>query len=182
MKKEEFKQDPLEAFISRHRDRFDDESPSPDVWDGIVDQTEIRSTPVRRIGVGWIRAVAAALLLLVGMGLGIFIMKNTMQVGQPFADQSGLGELEEYYYNEVNQLFVQLASNPNYEAIRDEMTRIDEEIDLLKTDLEAVPLQSKESVLQSIISAYENKIMMLETIMEHSKPYKERTYEEPVKM
>jgi hypothetical protein len=58
----------LEKFVQDHRDRFDDESPAPELWDRIRDRMEggeekkkapVRSLPLRR----WLSAAAAVALV-----------------------------------------------------------------------------------------------------------------------
>lgn len=177
-----FEKDGLEDFIARHRDRFDDEKPSSKVWEGIVDEIGQPTAKVRRISPRWLRAIAAVGLLVLGAGIGAFVVIQNLGSHNSYAETAGLGELEDYYYQEVSQMVMQLASNPDLSAIKNELNRIDTDIADLKMELNSVPLQSKEHVLQSIISAYDNKVQMLERIMEHSKPFEERTHEEPVNM
>ncbi|MDP4214041.1 MAG: hypothetical protein Q8926_15600 [Bacteroidota bacterium] len=65
----------LEKFVQDHRDQFDDESPSPELWDKIRDrvqpgadpkeekkETPVRSLPFKR----WLSAAAAVVLVCVG--------------------------------------------------------------------------------------------------------------------
>jgi len=182
MNRQDFEHDDLERFIASHRDLFDDEKPSAKVWTGIVEELGESSAKTRRISTRWVRAVAAVGLLVLGAGIGAFVVMQNVQMDNTYAENAGLGELEDYYYQEVNQMVLQLSSNPDLASIKDELQRIDTDINELKKELKSVPVQSKEHVLQSIISAYDNKVQMLERVMEHSKPFEQRTHEAPVNM
>ncbi len=182
MDKRRMEMDGLEKFIADQRGQFDEEKPSAKVWEGIVDELEVPQAKVRKISPNWLRAIAAVGLLLLGAGIGAFAVVQNLENRDTYAESAGLGELEDYYYQEVNQMVLQLASNPDFRSIQEELSRIDGDISELKRELKLVPVQSKEQVLQSIISAYDNKVQMLERVMEHSKPFEQRTHEAPVNM
>ena len=164
--------DRLEKFVSNHREAFDDERPSFKVWADIEKQLKQKDKTKKGL---WFWSIAASMLLLVGMFLGILVYPKIYEYQQLQA----LNQSEEfdgmsgYFDGEIEALFVQLKGDVQSEGLKAELNVIDQQIQKLKVDLIHAPKNSKEIIFQAIIESYETKVKLLETAIERKKEIKE---------
>ena len=161
----------LESFIKENRPKFDSERPSLKVWANIErglirDRRKLRSRKFV-----W-RSVAASLLLLIGVGLGLMIYPRILerQALQAIHESTELNEMEIFFGQEVNVRLAALSTETMDEEIMTSLRETDREIKKLKLDIIYAPKSSREEILAAIIAAYETKIYILQTALERVSP------------
>ncbi|MCB0685435.1 MAG: hypothetical protein KDC53_02885 [Saprospiraceae bacterium] len=163
--------DRLEKFILDHRDAFDEERPSFKLWADIEKGMKKKN---RQKILSWQWSIAASLLLVVGMFLGMLVYPRIYEYRQLQA----LNQSEEFdgmtgYFNgEIESLFVELKDDEQKTALKEELDVIDNQINKLKLDLIHAPKNSKELIFQAIIESYETKVNLLETAINRKKEVK----------
>ena len=154
----------LEEFIKQHRDDFDDEKPSLEVWSVISEQVN-KSHPSRKIS--WLRYAAAGGMLLIGVALGMFLYPNIVDQSrfQAHSEGKNLAEIEQYFAQQEAAHTRQLEGF--VQATEDEwdLMQIDETIKDLKGQLVNAPKSARDKLIEAIITTYETKIALLETII-----------------
>ena len=164
--------DRLEKFIVEHRDAFDDERPSLKVWADIERQLKKQSKMSdSRL---WIWSVAASILLILGMFLGMLAYPKLYEYQQlqVFNQSEDFNGMEGYFNDEVEALFMQLKGDAQAKSIEDELSKIDNQIERLKIELIHSPKKSKEILFQAIIESFEAKVNLLETAIKRKKEVK----------
>ncbi len=93
-------QDNLEKFIKKHRDEFDDLTPSDSLWKGINKELSQEHKNSNQI---FFWKVAAIILFTFSLGLTLFINKNMLQTEEQVAvyDDEFM-ETENYYTSVIN--------------------------------------------------------------------------------
>jgi len=164
--------DRLEKFVLNHREAFNDERPSFKVWADI--EKQLKRKDKRKKGL-WFWSIAASMLLLVGMFLGILVYPKIYEYQQLQAlDHSEeFDGMAGYFDGEIEALFVQLKGDDQSQILKDELNTIDRQIQNLKVDLIHAPKNSKEIIFQAIIESYEAKVNLLETAIDRKKEVKE---------
>ncbi|NND33294.1 MAG: hypothetical protein HKN76_11950 [Saprospiraceae bacterium] len=166
------KKDKLEEFISMHREAFDDERPSFKVWADIEARIQNKKNPKSII---WPLAIAASLLLLLGIALGVLIYPklNEYQEMQAYAQVKDLNGAEHYFDSQVDALLVELKGDEmQINSLNEELSRIDRQVADLKDQLADAPVKSKEKIYEAIIASFEAKIELLETAVNREKEFK----------
>ena len=163
-------QDSFEKFITQYREAFDSERPSLKTWT-TIEKSIPKYSPKRRRLI-WIRSVAAVGLLVLGIGVGYFITPKIFQDRQLYALNTSpeIVDMETYFIGEIDQRFMVLANNPNLPELKEELDRIDLNIEDLKIDLLNAPTHSKDRILEAIIASYETKVQLLETAIDQNQP------------
>jgi hypothetical protein len=166
--------DPLEQFIGAHRDEFDSESPSPALWERIMsesapaplDQAPLRLTWVRRIS----RVAAAIVLLVSGVGLGIWYSSHTQSAGMRLSEVSPeYAELEQHYQRDIankREQLVQLTSNnSSSQDLLGDIDLMDKAMQELQIELANLPASNREQVVRAMIDNYTTKAKILERVL-----------------
>ncbi len=162
--------DPLEDFIRDNRDAFDTEYPGLGIWNQIERQLPAQPKGLQRRLQAPIWRVAAAVVLLlfaggiIGRQLGMQAMEEQQAaVIQQLAPD--FPELERYYEQEIRQRYAQLT---HYEAtpnIEQDLQAIDREMDKLRKDLLAAPVEERAFIVENLINSYRLKLQILERIL-----------------
>ncbi len=162
------KEDSLERFIGDHRGRFDDERPSLKVW-ADIDRALSRKEKGRFNLWRW--SVAASVLLLIGIALGVILAPRFHQYQSLMAlEQSEeFNGMQKYYNGEVEALFIRLGGDQQVDEVKVELSNIDQQINDLKVELSTAPKKSRELVMEAIISLYEAKVELLEKALDRKK-------------
>lgn len=164
-------EDRLEKFIQENREGFDDAVPNLKVWaqiDKELSQPKVQKTTrpafaIRR----WASIAAAGLLLLtVGTLFGIQITKS--QYGA-FTEVSALmdefGEMESFYQNEITKKVSLLEDYKMEKAVESDLNQLESFLSDLKTELDQAPEESKESIVNAMITNYKTRLDILERIL-----------------
>jgi hypothetical protein len=119
-------------------------------------------------------SIAAGVLLLLGMGIGVLISPriSDYQEQQAYQQSKDLDGLEHYFEGEVKALLVELAGDSQVNNLKMELTRIDAQIGALKSELALAPKKSKERIYEAIIASFEAKIDLLENAVSREKERK----------
>jgi hypothetical protein len=163
--------DKLEKFILQNRDDFDQERPSFKVWADIEGSLQ-KNRNVRPLR--WLWSTAAAVLLLLGMGIGLMVYPKIYEYQelQAYNQSKDLEGVEHYFNGEVDALLVELSGDPQVNNLTLELRRIDTQIATLKEDLAQAPKKSKEKIYEAIIATFEAKIELLQTAVSREKEIK----------
>lgn len=160
----------LDRFIHNHRDEFDSDEPSPQVWNRVQERisgtAKSRFTPIH-----WIRwSAAAAILVLVGAGALYWFNRKPVttteitkgpEINTVTADSALLNEINPAYAKEVYH-FTQLIElkqgelkqiekeNPQlYSQFITDINELDSSYNVLKQELPANP--NRERLLEAMI-------------------------------
>ncbi len=152
----------IEQFIRENRAAFDSEIPSPTIWKGVE-----KTLPRKRIGMYRVLRMAAAVALI--LGLGIVIGKYMTPASEQELALSDISqeyaELEDFYTQKINQKIDLLkAQKPNDKALAD-IEELEKEFDLLKKELRSTPIND-EQIIHAMIENYRTKIDILERVLE----------------
>jgi hypothetical protein len=163
--------DKLEKFILQNREEFDQERPSFKVWADIERRLQEKK---KGRSVRWLWSVAAGVLLLVGMGIGLMVYPKIYEYQelQAYSQAKDLQGVEHYFDHEVDALLVELSGDPQVINLTLELQLIDKQIVTLKDDLAQAPKKSKEKIYEAIIASFEAKIELLQTAVNREKGIK----------
>jgi len=151
----------LEQFVQQNREAFDTEMPPSRVW-GEVEKT----LPRKRVRIMRIARMAAAVILL--LGLGIVVGRYAAPQSEEQLALSDISkeyaELELFYTQKINQKISLLkAEKPNEKALSD-IRELEQEFELLKKELHQNST-SDEQVIHAMIENYQTKIHILERVL-----------------
>jgi len=159
--------DNLEKFITNNRGQFDTKVPNPKIWAEIEqklpDQQVAKTFSIRRF-----LSIAAAIVLLVGFGIGIGLYLSPPQSKTySLSDYSPeYAEVEQYYVQQVDQKLAQLTSlKGNTPEIQTDLAELDKWMKELEKELILVPKSKEEAVINDIINIHKTKIIVLEKIL-----------------
>jgi len=151
----------LEQFIQNNRRSFDNEKPPAFVWDNVE-----KNLPRKRIGMYRVLRMAAAVLLI--LGLGIVIGRFA---GQPSKTELALSdiskeyaELEYFYTQKINQKVNLLKNRQLDEKALSDIKELEQEFETLKQELNTSDSQD-EQIIQAMIENYRTKIDLLERVL-----------------
>ncbi|MDH3649989.1 MAG: hypothetical protein OEQ53_09910 [Saprospiraceae bacterium] len=172
--------DPLEDFIKKNQEAFDNERPSLKVWANIE-----KSLPQsRRERVIWVRYAAAVAILILGIAMG-YVLAPKYYEYQALADLDRPGEFSEmvaHFEKEVTTRYMQLAHDPVNELAEEALKEIDTEIESLKIELVHAPRATKAKILESIIASYETKVHLLENMVRQTNQINYEQHEREVQL
>ena len=159
----------LEQFVQENRPAFDSEKPPTFVWENVE-----KNLPRKRIRMYRVLRMAAAILLI--LGLGIVIGRFA---GQPSKTELALSdisseyaELENFYTQKINQKINLLKDRePDEKALAD-IKELEQEFEALKRELNATNAKD-EQIIQAMIENYRTKIDILERVLNRTNHLKE---------
>ncbi len=159
----------LEDFIRSHREDFDNDRPSLKVWANI--EKALPSPEKKRHRLRWLRSIAATVLLLVGVGLGLVLnpILEERKALQAFNKSQDYSEMKAYFDQEISTRFASLSSSVRAD-LATELTQIDQNIEDLKQELIRAPRSTREILMEAIIASYESKIEILERALNLDQP------------
>ena len=179
--------DNLEKFIRDNREDFDTGVPSLKIWAELDKQLPppVEKPIARRISIRRFMSIAAAVVLLVGFGVGIgFHLSPSPENAVTLSDLSPeYAEVEQYYATQVNNKLAKLA---NYQAatpeVQADLAELDQWMKDLQKELSIVPKSKEEAVVNDIIDLYKTKVAILEKLLEsiHSSNQKNSIQHETV--
>lgn len=151
----------IRQFIQENRAAFDTEEPPRMVWENVE-----KTLPRKRVHIGRIIRMAAAVALLLGLGIviGRYIAPPP-KAGLSLSDISQeYAELEGFYTQKINQNINLLkAQKPDDKALID-IEELEKEFDKLKQDLHQTNA-SDEQIIHAMIENYRTKIDILERVL-----------------
>lgn len=158
----------LEKYIKDHKDDFDKEVPDLKVW-AEIDKNLSRKNKTKSVSFFRYNNIAAAcLLLLTGGIIGFYCSSNTIQDKESITAQIDpeFREAEHFYRDQYNERVAQLASYKLEDEFSDDLRQFEEIMVDLKSELSNVPKGNRERLITTIISNYQNKIEILERVLE----------------
>ncbi len=174
-------EDSFEEFIMKNRADFDSERPSLQIW-GKIDKA-LSSSEKRKGRIFWLRSIAAACLLLIGIGLGYMIYPTIQEnkALQAFNESEDFSEMRSFFDQEIQTRFTSLENSARID-LEEDLSLIDQNIDRLKLELIRGPKASKEVLMEAIISSFEAKIDILERALNRANPTIEQHYESKISL
>lgn len=190
--------DNFEKFITDHKEEFNMEEPSGDLWAKIEAELPSTSSP-KVIKVNWLKHARNAAAVLIISATSIFIYDLTQKNGSDAPQMADIekeqintpklpAEVQEemHYYtvkvnttiNEFNQL---TKDNPavNKDVLKD-LEELDKDMQQLMIDLQEN--MDSEEVLEAIIQNYRYRLQVLEDIMSELKDEKNSEDEESIEI
>ncbi len=175
----------VETFIQRHRSGFDGQYPHPRVWAGIAQRLP-KSGAKRLLDTPWIRAAAAAALLLMGMGAGLWLGVEHRQ--RPFTPLSlsdispEYAELEQHFQREIqskkNRL-AQVTAHSSPATVLEDLRQIDLAMAELQAELAQVPPAKRGPIVRAMIENYKTRLAILERVLEYLEAQNKQTTHSP---
>lgn len=167
--------DQLEDYIRDNREAFDDAVPSLKVWAAIDKELSTQTTTVaktgRRIGLWRVAAIAASVVLLLGVGA---ILGNQFSSGNGVdnlaSDNEIFREVEDmksYYETDIKNKEAKLVQYNERKNIAPDLAQIDEHLEELAEEFKSVPAGSEEQVINAMINSYQAKAAILEKVLEN---------------
>ncbi len=167
--------DPIEEFIQKNREAFDNERPSLKVWAGIE-----KELPKATRRITWLAYAASAAILILGVITG-FLLAPVYYEYQALSELEKPGEYSElvaYFEEEIATQYTMLANNPIQSEQQSALAELDQQLEDLKVDLVRAPKGTKAKIMESIIATYETKVHLLENVVEYSNPLNFIPYDE----
>ena len=162
-KSEKMSKDKLEDFIRQHRSDFDDLKAPRDLFDKIV-PVEHKVHPLYK----WV-AVAASALLLISVG---YIFGTMQRSPESIAGWTEFQEAEQYYQSRINVKMEEIKSlNVSHDVMND-LEVLDEVYGQLKNELLKDPNADAGVLLSSMIRHQQQKLKMMDEILERVEKYK----------
>lgn len=178
--------DKLKKYVTQNRKDFDDQVPSPAVWEAISQELpQVQAKPKRnniiKLNTRFLWMAAAVFIgavVTIGYqgatikqlktGSVAVVTESDDTAEEPWELPSDLQNLDQVYVQQVNTTMDLLESYPEEaEELRDELKDLDAEFDALKAELGHE--YSSEEVLQAMIENYQFKLELLERTLEHFK-------------
>ncbi|MBK8045440.1 MAG: hypothetical protein IPN20_11000 [Haliscomenobacter sp.] len=157
----------LESYILENQEAFDLEGPDPRLWKQI--DHRLHGASARRLkGIRTLRAIAAALLLLItGAVGGRLIGYRPPSDAAAILEQTApeFLEAEQYYQQEIQTKLAQLASYHPGETVFRDLAQLDQVMEELKTELARAPQGKEQEIIANLIQNYQAKISILELVM-----------------
>jgi len=155
----------IKQFIQNNRPAFDSEVPPAFVWENVE-----KNLPRKRIHMYRVLRMAAAVLLILGMGIviGRFAAQPS-KTELALSDISNeYAELENFYTQKINQKISLLKNQQLDERALSDIKELEQEFETLKRDLNASNAQD-EQIIQAMIENYRTKIDLLERVLSRRK-------------
>jgi predicted PurR-regulated permease PerM len=169
--------DKIEKFILDHREEFDSEVPSLNVWAAI--DKELGSQGGKQVTM-WraLRVAAAVLVLLTVGGVGgyyTFQQQLSGQVASLAEVAPEYAPLEAYYHEQLDTRLQQLASYKEATSVRSDLEQLDAVFQELTKELAAAPKGSEEQIIQAMIRNYQTRLEILERVLQNIEPVAPQT-------
>lgn len=176
--------DQLEDYIRDNREAFDDAVPSLKVWAAIDKelgaQTDTVAKTGRRISLWQVAAIAASVVLLLGMGavmgsqlsFGNSVQENLASDNEVFRE---VEDMKSYYESEIKNKEAKLVHYNERKNIAPDLAQIDQHLKELTEELKSVPAGSEEQVINAMINSYQAKTAILEKVLENLENKKGQT-------
>jgi len=170
--------DDLACFIRNNRSALDTDVPDTKIWKTIESlvAAPVRTRPmsgVLPLRLSWsrilIRAAAAAVLLVSGIGIGVWYAKGQQPGTMAMSEVSSeYAELEQYYQREITNKQQKLANFAGYHPteVGDDLRQMDQIMIELQRELANVPTGNREQVVRAMIENYEAKASVLRRVLE----------------
>ncbi|HEX2920310.1 MAG TPA: hypothetical protein VHO50_04000 [Bacteroidales bacterium] len=159
--------DRLEEFIRKNREDLDRLVPSDKAWDNIRRNV---GKDKRSFSYKWLYAAAAAALLVIAFGAGIYFKSSTGLLA-PEANYPGYADLrdvDKYYGNIINTMYSEakpfLTEYPELaQELANDINRLDSIFSDIRKDLKDDV--ASEEVITALIQSYRVKIGLLEDML-----------------
>lgn len=153
----------LEEFIRQHRDDFDDLKAPKDLFDKII-PVERSVHPLYK----WI-AVAASALLLISVG---YIFGSMQRNPESIAGWKEFEEAEHYYQARINVKMEEIKTLNVSSEVMNDLQLLDEVYGQLREQLKEDPNADAGVLLNSMIRHQQQKLKMMDEILERVEKYK----------
>lgn len=170
--------DSLESFVREMREDFDTEDPPAKMVEHIFRANQLPSTgtKVRAIGLRkrsmrWMRAAAAAVVLLLAGSLYLgrqmgFRAAQQQQLAMIQAVAPDFFETEDYYQTQIDQTFRQVKQVNSDPTLRTDLSAIDESMKEIREELTNVPPEERAELIAELIESYQLKLRILERVLQ----------------
>lgn len=164
-------EDKLKKFIDDHREEFDTDIPPSRAWSAI----EHRINPgVTKRGLTFylprMLKVAAAVLLLLsaGAGMGVYMIQErdfTYAIQNP-AHRKEYREASSYFAGQIDSKMTELQQYKPTESVMNDLNQIDQVSSELKLEIVKNPDQDQDLLVQEMIRQYQQKLNVLNKILD----------------
>lgn len=164
----------LEDFIREHRNEFEQEGPSPMLWDKLEQQLPVKKKQgiVRALGRNWLKVAVAIFLLINGAFVWQFLNYKNRHQGieqlAPEVDEAGV-----YYSSQIEQRLERIKEYPPEalgldSTVKRELQLKNDTYLMLEKELQNNP--GNERIRAAMIRYYKMKLELLDRILdEHDK-------------
>ncbi len=161
--------DPLERFITEHRDAFDGHNPPLKVW-AEIDRSLQRRPQARVVQLrSRFRAAASVVLLLLAGGLiGSYLTHSThRQTAAVLEDVAPeYFELEDYFREQIDARVQQVANLAPDAGVLQDLEQLDRVTEELKRELINAPRGTEAAIVERLIDNYQTKVDILERVLQ----------------
>lgn len=155
--------DNLKDFIDLHHEDFNNEPP-PDIWNQVADQLSSKEDrPVKRLWIKHVVRVAAAAILL--FGLGVLVGRFYINDQQQFATETQveLNDLTTFYSKQVNDRMKLLDGSQKDEKLLNDLEELEETFLKLKEEL--AENANDKQILEAMRKSYQSKLEILDIVI-----------------
>ena len=167
------KEDKLKKFIADHRDEFDQERPSSQVWSQIEKQlhSNVSDTPKIKTLILKMMKIAAGvcILLLAGAGGGAYVQQEKYGESSAITNKQNRAEYLEaktYFTNQIDSKLLELQKYQSGDDVIHELNQIDQISSELKMEILKNPDQDKDLLIKQMIMQYQQKLSTLNKILD----------------
>ncbi len=167
------KEDKLKKFIADHRDEFDQERPSSQVWSQIEKQlhSNVSDTPKIKTLILKMMKIAAGvcILLLAGAGGGAYVQQAKYGEASAITNKQNRAEYLEaktYFTNQIDSKLLELQKYQSGDDVIHELNQIDQISSELKMEILKNPDQDKDLLIKQMIMQYQQKLSTLNKILD----------------
>jgi len=166
------KNDRLEDFVRAHRDEFDVQTPSPEMWDELSRKLPGKADKRRRI-VRWVSIAAVLAGVIIGSGVvlqSLLSKQDAISVAQETdSEVKELLEAEAYYAQQVNGKLQEIQKcyrlHPELESeVEGDLLELEQMYNVLKQDL-AENVSNKE-VIEAMIENNRFRLKLVSVVLE----------------
>ena len=176
--------DKLEKFAKNHREEFDSDSPSPEVWDKIDKVLEPNRNLSSTNSLAWMWKAAAVLLFVSTFYLLIDKWQQKEPVAEFFPELEEFEEVETYYLTQIEDRKIKLTEYqgelPLTRDFFEDLSSLDSMYWLLKD--EVTQTGSNEKVLDAMVQNLQLKIEILNRQLMILEKLKEKTNENDIQL
>lgn len=158
--------DELEKFIVENDKKFNDNLPSPEVWEHIEQELKVDKSKKFSIRKSLVAVSAAVGLIMVGVWFGISFQTDSLDQAISNSSFKDYKETEQYYALQVKNYVGQIEDVDTKSSIEEELEQLDEVYQELRDELINADVKNQDVIINAMIKNYKVKIGMLKRILE----------------
>lgn len=157
-------EDNLEKYIRENREAFDKKEAPSLLWDAI--ERDVRPPTAKLYPLRFLLSIAASVVLLlgVGLGMGMYLAKPSLE-DKLMAVHPDYLEAEKHYQHKINVRLNEVKSLGVDQYVTPDLSELDAVYQELKNELLNSGVKNDEVIVEAMIDHYQSKLEVLEVVL-----------------